>query len=89
MKKLLLVLPAILLTGCLTTAPVTVKFPDVPDEIKTACPDLKKVEPGTTKLSEVLGVVTDNYAQYKECKVKVDLWIDWYNSQKKIFEEIK
>jgi hypothetical protein len=34
-------------------------------------------------------VVTDNYAQYKECAVKVDLWTDWYEKQKKIFEEVK
>lgn len=88
MKKLLLILPAILLTGCLTTAPVKRNFPEVPTELMEACPDLKQTN-DTTKLSEVLKVVTDNYSQYHECQIKVDTWIEWYNSQKQIFETVK
>lgn len=88
MKKLLLVLPAILLTGCLTTAPVKRNFPEVPQELVEACPDLKQTD-GTTKLSEVLKVVTENYSQYHECQVKVDTWIEWYKTQKQIFESVQ
>jgi len=90
MKRLALVLP-FLLCGCLATTPVSVKqpWPEVPNELKEACPDLKKVDDSTTKLSEVLEVVTDNYAEYKECKLKVDNWIEWYNTQKKIYECVK
>ncbi|CAB4129342.1 hypothetical protein UFOVP112_440 [uncultured Caudovirales phage] len=88
MKKLLILIPAVLLTGCLNT-PVARHFPEVPDELKTACPSLEQVDPNTTKLSEVVRVVTDNYTQYHECRVKVDAWIEWYKTQRSIFEEVK
>ena len=87
MKKLLLLIPALLLTGCLTT-PVKRNFPEVPKELMEACPDLKTV-PETEKLSEVLKVVVDNYVQYHECKIKVDTWVEWYKTQKQIFDSVK
>lgn len=87
MKKLLLLIPALLLTGCLTT-PVKRNFPEVPKELMEACPDLKTV-PETEKLSEVLKVVVDNYGQYHECKIKVDTWVEWYKTQKQIFDSVK
>jgi hypothetical protein len=89
MKKLLTVCAFILLSGCATTVPVSLSFPQVPEDLKTACPDLKPVPEGTTKLSEVVSVVTVNYGQYQECRIKIDAWTQWYNSQKKIFEGIK
>ena len=88
MKGLIILVSAFMLTGCLSTAPVKRNFPEVPQELMTACPDLKTVE-NTDKLSKVIETVTDNYAQYHECRVKVDTWIDWYNTQKKIFDEVK
>lgn len=88
MKRLLTLLPVILLAGCLAT-PVKRNFPEVPQELVTACPDLKNVPPGTDKLSEVLPVVVDNYSQYHECRIKVDMWVEWYKSQKEIFESVK
>jgi hypothetical protein len=87
MKKLLLIVPVLLLTGCLNT-PVLRSFPEVPEELKVACPDLMTIEP-TTKLSEVVSVVTKNYGQYQECQIKVDTWIEWYKTQKDIFESVK
>jgi hypothetical protein len=89
MKKLLLLVPVLLLTGCLEDVPVASKWPEIPAELKTACPALKEVNPDTTKLSEVIDVVAGNYATYHECQVKVDSWIEWYNTQKKIQDEIK
>ena len=86
--RILMLVPILLLSGCLATAPVTVKFPEVPSELMIACPDLKQTEP-TTKLSEVMKVVTDNYSQYHECRVKVDSWMEWYKTQKQIFESVK
>jgi hypothetical protein len=83
----LVLLTLILLTGC-AGVPVAIKFPDVPKDMLIACPDLK-LTPETTKLSEVLPVVVDNYGQYYNCKDTVDSWIDWYTSQKKIFDSIK
>jgi len=89
MKKLLLVCVIFALAGCATSVPVTMNFPQVPEELKVSCPDLKTIPEGTTKLSEVVSNVSENYGQYHECRIKIDAWTQWYNSQKKIFESIK
>ena len=91
MKKLLILLfPLVLLTACKDDGVLVArKFPNVPAELLQACPDLKTVDPNTTKLSDVVEVVSDNYATYYECKNQVDDWIEWYNTQKKIFESVK
>ena len=88
MKRLLFLTP-LLLTACLTTVPVERHFPDIPPELKLACPDLATVDTNTTKLSDVIGTVSSNYSQYHECREKVDTWIEWYNKQKEIFESVK
>jgi hypothetical protein len=89
MKKLLVLIPFILLTGCLEDVPVKPVWPDIPDSLKTSCPDLKQVDPNTAKMSDVIDVVVDNYSQYYECQVKVDAWLEWYQAQKKIYEDVK
>ena len=88
MKKLVLLLPVFLLAGCLATTPVKRNFPEVPKELMEACPDLEQVQ-DTQKLSEVIKVVADNYSDYHECRLKVDTWIEWYKTQKDIFESVK
>ena len=87
MRLALLVLP-MLLAGCLAT-PVKRNFPDVPEDMKVACPALKEIDADTTKLSVVVGVVSENYGEYQICKDKVDNWIEWYNTQRAIFESVK
>ena len=86
MKKLLILL---LLAGCSTTVPVARKFPEIPDSFKDACPPLTQIKQDTTKLSEVITVVTDNYMEYHKCSDKVDMWIEWYSLQKEIFDSVK
>ena len=90
MKTILFLLRVLLLTGCLSKEPVPVKmkWPDVPQELLEACPDLKLVDQGTTKLSDVVDVVVDNYKQYHECRLKVDNWIEWYKTQKSIADKL-
>jgi hypothetical protein len=88
MKRLLILLTVVLLAGC-NDVPVARHFPEVPAELLVACPDLKLIEPNTTKLSEVVGIVAENYGQYNECKIKVDTWIEWYKTQKDIFDSVK
>lgn len=82
--KYLLLLPILLLTGCLTTAP---KFPDIPPDLQKACPELSEVVNGTVELSKVLDVVVVNYSTYYECRVKVDAWLEWHKQQKEIFDK--
>lgn len=86
MKKIAAIFFVIFLSGCLSKQPVPVKqpWPNVPAELLEACPDLKNVPEGTTKFSDVLNVVVDNYKQYHDCRVKVDDWITWYKGQKEI-----
>jgi hypothetical protein len=86
MKKLLIVL---LLSGCSTTVPVARKFPEMPESLGKPCPPLTKVQEGTTKLSEVITVVSDNYMEYHKCSDKVEMWIEWYRLQKEIFDSVK
>ena len=88
MKRLAIVLLPFLLSACLTT-PVARKFPDIPSDLKTACPDLAHMDTNTVKLSEVINTVTVNYSTYHECKIRVDAWMEWYSTQKSIFEEVK
>lgn len=88
--KLALLLVPLFLAGCLATpAPIIIKFPDANKELMQSCPDLKTVDGSTSKLTEVLDVVIDNYGEYYNCKAKVEDWIFWYNEQKKIFDKVK
>ena len=85
MRYLLLVL---ILTGCSTTVPVTVKFPNVPERLLVKCPQLEKLE-NEVKLSDISKTVTNNYTTYYECAVKHDAFVEWYKIQKNIFESVK
>ena len=86
MKKLLILL---LLAGCSTTVPVQRNFPEVPQALQEKCKELAQTKQDTTKLSEVITVVTDNYMEYHKCSDKVDMWIEWYSLQKEIFDSVK
>jgi hypothetical protein len=88
MKKILMVLSLMILTGCVVT-PVERKFPEVPNYLKVKCPDLVEISPNTKKFSEVVRVVSVNYGFYQECLIKTESWINWYNEQKEIFEMVK
>lgn len=87
MKKILLIV-ALLLTGCSTTVPVTSKFPDIPNRLLERCPNLQKLN-DETKLSDVAKTVTINYSTYYDCAVKHDAIVEWYQIQKKIYEGVK
>jgi len=77
------------LTACSTAVPVVPKFPDAPTVLKETCPPLKIVEGDNVSIVDLTKVTTINYTSYYECANKVESWIEWYNDQKKIFEEIK
>lgn len=76
----------LVMTGC--AAPVKREFPAIPPNLEKPCSSLLQV-PKTTKLSEVLEVVSENYALYRECQIKNETWLDWYQKQKKIFDSVK
>lgn len=87
LNKYLAPLLLILIAGCSTVVPVTVKFPDAPDRIKIKCPQLKTLSE-EAKLSDIAKTVTENYTTYYECAVKHDAWIEWYETQKIILEKL-
>jgi len=62
MKYLLLAVSMLALAGCSTTVPVTMTFPDVPEELSKPCPPLGKVPDNTKELSTTLEVVVKNYS---------------------------
>jgi hypothetical protein len=86
--KFTLILFTALITGCSTTVPVTVKFPDVPGNLLVKCPQLNKLN-DDAKLSDVSKTIVSNYTEYYNCAVKNDAWIEWYQVQKHIFEGLK
>ena len=84
-----ILLLAAMLTGCSTVVPVAAKFPDAPGvQASTACPELRSLE-SSAKLSDVTKTVVINYTTYYECAVKTDAWIEWYQKQKTIYENVK
>jgi len=87
LNKYLALFLLILMSGCSTVVPVTVKFPDAPDRIKIRCPQLKTLNE-EAKLSDIAKTVTENYTTYYECAVRNDSWIEWYETQKIIFEKL-
>lgn len=88
MKKLLSIVLLALVTGCSTTVPVKVPFPNPPEKgsnVMVPCPQLKTLSDKPT-LSELGKTITMNYSTYYECAVKSDTWIEWYELQKTIYE---
>jgi hypothetical protein len=83
MKYLIL---ALMLTGCSTTVPVKVSFPEAPSTLLEQCADLKKLDDGA-KLSDITKSVSLNYVTYYQCAAKNNAWIEWYQTQKSIFEK--
>ena len=86
MKYLLLL--CLLLTGCATAVPEVAQFPEPPGQASlTSCADLQKLEE-SSKLSDISKTIASNYTKYYECSIKNDAWIEWYKTQKRLFEQV-
>ena len=86
--KYIIISLVVLLSAC-TAVPVVPNFPDTPGKnTLERCPNLKKLKEDPA-LSDVSKTIAENYGTYYECAVKVDVWIEWYHIQKKIYEDIK
>jgi len=84
-----LLLAGLLLTGCATSVPVTMSFPQLPAALDKPCERLEPLAADKKELSDLLTNTNDNYAKAKECNAKATAWKEWYETQKKIFEEVK
>ena len=83
---------AILLIVCLSacaSVPVTTDFPAAPDVLMVKCPELKTIAGEKVSIVDFTRTVTENYTTYYECAARTDAWQEWYNKQKKIWEEVK
>jgi len=80
---------AFLITACSTAVPLTQKFPEVPDMLMEKCPELKTIQGEKVSIVDFTKVVSENYTTYYQCVGRTDAWIDWYNQQKKIWEDTK
>ena len=78
----------VFMMGCSTTVPVVAKFPQSPERLMLPCAQLEKLE-NEAKLSDIAKSVTNNYTKYHECSIQNELWIEWYRTQKQIFESVK
>jgi hypothetical protein len=90
MKTSILVFAA-LIAGCSTSTPVKRNFPDAVPTLQEKCPGLSTVEStgNAVSITDMLKTVVKNYGAYYECANKVDGWNEWYNTQRKIFENVK
>lgn len=87
--KYLLLASLFVLAGCTTVVPVKQEFPVAPQILLERCPDLLTIDDGKTSLRDMLKVVIQNYALYYQCAEKTHGWQDWYNEQKKIYDNVK
>ncbi|CAB4130311.1 hypothetical protein UFOVP116_375 [uncultured Caudovirales phage] len=86
--KYIVVLLLLLLQACQSTVSVKIPFPSVPDKLLVECPPLATLDTGNTKLSELMLVVSKNYAEYHKCSAKMQAWIGWYHDNSKLNQDI-
>jgi hypothetical protein len=89
--KIIILGLVVLLAGCSISTPVKRNFPDAVPALQEKCPGLSTIE-GTGKevsITDMLKTVVKNYGSYYECANKVDGWNEWYDNQRKIFENVK
>ena len=84
MKYLIILL--LLLSGCASTVPITQSFPLVPKILLEQCKSLKPLPQGV-QLSELTKIVVDNYTEYHICSNNNSGWIEWYQTQQRIFNK--
>jgi hypothetical protein len=78
---------AFLITSCSTAVPLTQNFPQAPDLLMEKCPELKTIAGEKVSIVDFTRVVSENYTTYYQCAGRTDAWIEWYNQQKKIWED--
>jgi uncharacterized protein YceK len=90
MKYLVIIIITIFLNGCSLLPKLNAakpKFPEPIKELTEPCPDLKQIEGDKVTITDLLKSVVNNYTLYYQCSVKNHGWNEWYNKQKKIFED--
>jgi hypothetical protein len=85
MKYILIVLVSTMLTGCVLFAKP--KFPDAEESLMVSCKELTQLPNDTVTISQLMSSVVNNYTLYHQCALKVAGWQEWYNKQKKNYDD--
>jgi ABC-type Fe3+-hydroxamate transport system substrate-binding protein len=85
----LFIVLAFLITACSTAVPVTQNFPAAPEILMEKCPALKTIQGEKVTIVDFTRTVSENYTTYYQCAGGKEAWIDWYNQQKKIWDDVK
>ena len=88
MNRLFFIL-ILLLSGCNHVAPVTLKFPEVPETMMVPPEKLKPLSNDNKDLSDLLDNANTNYGTYYKLSEQLSAWQEWYKSQKEIYKNIK
>ena len=80
---------AFLITACSTAVPVTQSFPQAPAMLKEKCPELKTIQGERVTIVDFTKTVSENYTTYYQCAGKQQAWTEWYEQQKKIWDEVR
>ena len=93
MKIITILLISLGLSGCTMFQHFNLKpkWPDAAsEESMKPCEDLKRFEKknadGSVDLIEFQKLIVENYLLHYKCSDKNDSWIDWYRTQKRIYE---
>jgi hypothetical protein len=78
-----------LLAACSTAVPLTQSFPQAPAVLMEKCPELKIIVGEKVSIVDFTRTVSENYTTYYQCAGRTDAWIDWYQQQKKIWEQLQ
>jgi hypothetical protein len=90
MKKLLVPLIALILTGCASTVPVTMTFPQPPASLMEPAEKLTPLnKKNKVELSDIIENANENAGKYYKLREKYNAWQMWYEEQKKIYESVK
>jgi uncharacterized protein YcfL len=80
---------AFLITACSTAVPVTQRFPQAPDMLMEKCAPLRTIAGEKISIVDFTRVVSENYTIYHQCSAGKEAWIEWYQKQKKIWDDVQ
>jgi hypothetical protein len=90
MKRFLATFLIVMITGCATSVPVTMNFPEVPKELTVPAGKLSPLDTNKKiELSDIIENANENAGKYYALREKYNAWIEWYASQRKVFDSIK
>ena len=64
-------------------------WPAAPASLMEPAGDLKPLPEDKKTLADLIENVNENYGDYYTLKFKYNSWIEWYNTQKDIYESVK